>query len=84
MRLSRVSAIAAALAPTVASLAAADAHDTICHGYSASKIHETSHGLEAELHLVGKGCGVYGPDVPKLKLTVEHQSGELRTPRHML
>lgn len=47
-----------------------------CDGYSVTKVTETDNGIEAHLDLIGKGCAVYGPDVPKLKLLVEHETSE--------
>lgn len=50
--------------------------DTSCHGYTVNKVTETSRGVQAELDLVGAGCGVYGPDVPELRLTAEYETGK--------
>lgn len=47
-----------------------------CSGYTvkAKSIRETSRGLEAELYLAGEGCQFHGPDVPRLRLLVEHET----------
>lgn len=47
-----------------------------CDGYSVTRVAETNKGIEAHLDLIGVGCAVYGPDVPKLKLLVEHETGK--------
>lgn len=46
-----------------------------CHGYSLSGVTETHSSITADLDLIGTGCGIYGPDIPKLSLTVEYQTG---------
>lgn len=47
---------------------------TVCPGYIASNVRNTSRGLTADLTLAGPACNVYGNDVVDLKLVVEHQS----------
>ena len=46
-----------------------------CHGYSASAIHTTSTSLTAQLQFINGSCGVYGPDVQALSLTVTYETG---------
>lgn len=46
-----------------------------CKGYSVSNIIEEPFKVQADLDLIGDGCGVYGPDVAKLKVLVEYQTG---------
>lgn len=75
MRLMHIAAAAAAFIDHGLASVPIDEYAASCLGYSATKINETSNGLEAELHLIGKGCSVYSPDVPALRLTVEYQSG---------
>ena len=50
--------------------------DSLCEGYSISNVVENGFTISAHLDLIGKGCHVYGPDVPKLKLLVEYETGE--------
>ncbi|KAF8455795.1 glycosyl hydrolases family 31-domain-containing protein [Kalaharituber pfeilii] len=47
--------------------------DELCAGYSAQNVHYTWDGVEAELVLIGKGCGLYGKDIEKLKLVAKHE-----------
>lgn len=47
---------------------------TVCPGYKASNMVNTSHGLTANLTLAGTACNVYGTDIENLRLTVEYQS----------
>lgn len=51
-------------------------YDSKCGGCTVKteSIRETSHGLEAELYLSGEGCQFYSPDVPRLRLLVEHET----------
>jgi hypothetical protein len=81
MQLHHVAAAAAALIKCAFASHLVDEYAASCQGYAATRINETSRGLEAELHLIGKGCDVYSPDIPALRLTVEHQSGMLISPR---
>lgn len=45
-----------------------------CNGYSVSNVIKTPRNIQADLDLIGSGCGVYGPDIVHLKLTVEYQT----------
>lgn len=63
--------------PASASAESALSIDQTCKGYSASNVVKHDRGLTADLDLIGKGCGVYGSDLPKLRLTVEYETGEL-------
>lgn len=47
-----------------------------CQGYSASNVVKHDRGLTADLDLIGEGCRIYGPDLPKLRLTVEYETGK--------
>ena len=49
--------------------------DQKCKGYSATNVIKHDRGLTAELNLIGEGCGIYGPDLSKLRLTVEYEAG---------
>lgn len=51
--------------------------DEACAGYNVSHFLQHGSRIEAQLDLVGAGCGVYGPDVTNLKLFVEYETGEL-------
>jgi hypothetical protein len=55
--------------------AAADTIDD-CKGYRVAKVHKTKSSIEADLHLIGKGCAAYGPDIENLTLLVEFQTRE--------
>ncbi|KAL2835120.1 glycosyl hydrolases family 31-domain-containing protein [Aspergillus cavernicola] len=46
---------------------------SVCPGYKASNVHQTSHGFSASLALAGDSCNVYGTDVESLTLEVEFQ-----------
>ncbi|KAA8910594.1 alpha-glucosidase [Sphaerosporella brunnea] len=45
-------------------------------GYTASNVRTTSSSLTADLKLIGKGCAIYGPDIPSLKLSVNYDTKE--------
>lgn len=45
---------------------------SVCPGYKASNVHQTSQGFTASLQLAGKPCNVYGTDVDSLSLTVDY------------
>ncbi|KAL0935019.1 alpha-glucosidase [Colletotrichum truncatum] len=49
---------------------------SVCPGYTASKVQETSYGFTADLDLAGKACNVYGNEVDALKLIVEYQAAD--------
>ena len=46
-----------------------------CSGYTLKELRETPFQVEADLELIGEGCGVYGPDIPRLALTVTYETG---------
>lgn len=50
-----------------------------CPGYVARNVKHTKTGLTAELRLAGKACNAYGKDIPKLKLEVSYDTGEITT-----
>jgi alpha-glucosidase len=45
---------------------------SVCPGYKASNVKESSRGLTATLKLAGKPCNVYGTDVDSLDLSIEY------------
>jgi alpha-glucosidase len=45
---------------------------SVCPGYKASNVHQTSQGFTASLQLAGGPCNVYGTDVDSLSLTVDY------------
>lgn len=47
---------------------------SVCPGYKATHVLNTTVGLTATLRLAGKPCNVYGMDVEWLNLTVEYQA----------
>ncbi|KAI2783821.1 glycoside hydrolase family 31 protein [Daldinia loculata] len=47
---------------------------TVCPGYVASNVKNTSNGFTADLTLAGEACNVYGTDIEALSLTVEYQA----------
>ncbi|TKA74673.1 hypothetical protein B0A55_04709 [Friedmanniomyces simplex] len=49
---------------------------TVCPGYTAANVQETTTGLTADLTLAGQGCNAYGNDVKDLTLSVQYQSQE--------
>jgi hypothetical protein len=50
--------------------------DEACAGYNVSHVQQHGSRIKAQLDLVGAGCGVCGPDVAHLKLSVEYETGE--------
>ncbi|KAI1074897.1 glycoside hydrolase family 31 protein [Whalleya microplaca] len=49
---------------------------SVCPGYKASNVEETSNGLTADLTLAGEACNVYGTDIEALSLVVEYQTAD--------
>ncbi|KAI0859720.1 glycoside hydrolase family 31 protein [Xylaria cubensis] len=49
---------------------------SVCPGYKALNVAETSLGLTADLILAGDPCNAYGTDVETLSLTVEYQAAD--------
>jgi hypothetical protein len=49
---------------------------TVCPGYHASNVQQTSHGFTAELDLAGEPCNVYGNEINNLTLLVEYQADD--------
>lgn len=47
---------------------------SVCPGYKASNVHQSSKGFTATLELAGKPCNAYGIDVDSLDLSVEYQA----------
>jgi hypothetical protein len=47
---------------------------SVCPGYTAVNVVNTSSGLTADLHLAGSPCHVYGNEIEALSLTVEYQA----------
>jgi alpha-glucosidase len=47
-----------------------------CQGYAVSNVKSTARRLDADLDLIGDGCGIYGPDIAQLRLSVEYQTGK--------
>jgi alpha-glucosidase len=45
-----------------------------CKGYTASNVQKFHSGLAADLKLIGEGCGIYGKDIPSLKLEVNYDT----------
>ncbi|KAG6864625.1 hypothetical protein C0991_008189 [Blastosporella zonata] len=45
-----------------------------CSGYNAVNIKSTGATLAADLVLNGEGCGIFGPDIKKLELTVVYET----------
>ncbi len=71
-------AVGALVLGAVNAVAGAAADDDIskCEGYSLGHVTKTPTSIEADLDLIGSGCGIYGPDIPKLSLLVEYQAGQ--------
>ncbi len=46
-----------------------------CPGYNAVNVEVTETDLTADLILAGEPCGVYGPDIERLSLLVQTQTG---------
>jgi alpha-glucosidase len=63
---------APAVIPNIKDPQAVDAQ-TICPGYTASNVQQTSSGFNASLALAGNACNIYGTDIDALSLTVEYQ-----------
>lgn len=63
---------------TIIALPSVYGHPSIdtCRGYNAENIQVTETDLMADLILAGEGCGIYGPDVKRLSLLVQHQAGK--------
>lgn len=49
---------------------------SVCPGYKASNIKNTTQGVTATLTLAGKPCNVYGTDVESLDLSVEYLASD--------
>lgn len=49
---------------------------SVCPGYKASNVQQSSHGFTARLNLAGKACNVYGTDLDTLTLTVDYQASD--------
>jgi alpha-glucosidase len=47
-----------------------------CAGYAVHNVRKNAFQLEADLELIGEGCGIYGPDVPRLALSVTYETGK--------
>ncbi|WEW58161.1 glycosyl hydrolase [Emydomyces testavorans] len=45
-----------------------------CNGYAVKDVQEKPFQLEANLELIGEGCGIYGPDIPELSLSVTYET----------
>ncbi|KAI9714568.1 MAG: hypothetical protein M1812_006373 [Candelaria pacifica] len=65
--------LGATVIPNVKDPQAADAQ-TVCPGYTASNVVNTTNGLTASLTLAGPACNIYGSDIADLSLMVEYQS----------
>jgi alpha-glucosidase len=61
------------LIPNIQDPLAVDAQ-TVCPGYTASKVVRNAYGFSATLSLAGKPCNVYGTDVDTLSLAVQFQN----------
>ncbi|KAI0473381.1 glycoside hydrolase family 31 protein [Xylariaceae sp. FL0804] len=61
--------------PTIADPDAVDAQ-SVCPGYTASHVVETSGGITADLTLAGEACHAYGTDIADLRLIVEYQAAD--------
>ncbi|KAH6695232.1 alpha-glucosidase [Plectosphaerella plurivora] len=62
------------LSALLCSVLASDIAVDDCKGYRVAKVHESKSSIEADLHLIGKGCAAYGPDIQNLTLLVEFQT----------
>jgi alpha-glucosidase len=51
-----------------------------CPGYKATNVHTSGSKLSADLVLAGKACNVYSPDVKKLTLEVQYETGTFISP----
>ncbi|KAF8545189.1 hypothetical protein BDD12DRAFT_812334 [Trichophaea hybrida] len=47
-----------------------------CKGYTAQNVLKHDSGLTADLKLIGAGCGLYGKDLPGLRLEVNYETDE--------
>jgi alpha-glucosidase len=63
------------LLPNVEDPEAIDAQ-SVCPGYTASNVQNTTNGFTADLSLAGDACNVYGNEIEQLTLTVEHQASD--------
>lgn len=48
---------------------------TPCPGYTAKNVKKTASTLTADLTLAGRGCNIYGTDIPELRLEVTYDDG---------
>lgn len=46
-----------------------------CSGYALRQHRTNAFQLEAELELIGRGCEIYGSDLPRLALSVTYETG---------
>lgn len=63
------------LLPNVEDPEAVDAQ-SVCPGYTASNVQNTTTGFTADLRLGGDACNVYGNEIEQLTLTVEYQASD--------
>lgn len=63
------------LLPNVEDPEAVDAQ-SVCPGYTASNVQNTTAGFTADLSLGGDACNVYGNEIEQLTLTVEYQASD--------
>lgn len=63
------------LLPNIDDPEAVDAQ-SVCPGYTASNVQNTSTGFTADLSLGGDACNVYGNEIEQLTLTVEYQASD--------
>lgn len=63
------------LLPNIEDPEAVDAQ-SVCPGYTASNVQNTTTGFTADLSLGGDACNVYGNEVEQLTLTVEYQASD--------
>lgn len=63
------------LLPNVEDPEAVDAQ-SVCPGYTASNVQNTTTGFTADLSLGGDACNVYGNEIDQLTLTVEYQASD--------
>lgn len=63
------------LLPNVEDPEAVDAQ-SVCPGYTASNVQNTTTGFTAYLSLAGDACNVYGNEIEQLTLTVEYQASD--------
>lgn len=66
---------APSITPTIMDPTAPNAQ-SVCPGYTASNVQESSTGVTASLTLAGSACNAYGNDIVDLVLSVEYQSQE--------